>query len=618
MPIGPVHRNWLSRRHLGAIAAALALIALVFWVAFEVTMGTAVRGSGEQAQRRLALFDRTLEAIVERFHYLPVAISQARETRAALDNPDDPAAIEAANGFLSKLNETAGASEIFLMADSGSVVAASNWWTLTSLVGTNYSFRPYFADAMARGRAEYYAFGISTNVPGLFLSQRVDGPDGPLGVAVIKVNLGEIEATWWRSGELLGIVDVNDVTILSTRPDWRYRPLQTIPRSQIAAIAGQQRYGENGIENVGIITDRWFSRGNEFALLAGSDPETAGYFMLQELRLPKHGWRILSFTPLAPIYAGALTMASAAALACAALILIVVLLEQRRRLVAHRLADHNRLEQRVAERTEDLHAMNEQLRAEIAERVRAEKAERDAQQGLVQAAKLASLGQALAGVAHEVSQPVAALTTHLASARLLEQRRGGSELGPILGAMDKVVERLATLTGHLKTFARKETQVAMTADIGTAIANALDLTDHRLRQVGIDVEYRRPRPPIGVSANPVHLEQVLINLIANAADAMQDASMRVLSIGVSSDGQLARITIADTGTGIADADMGTLFDPFFTTKPAGKGLGLGLAISYGLIRDSGGTIAVRSIPGQGSTFTITLPALAVGANRATA
>ncbi|QYO75987.1 ATP-binding protein [Devosia salina] len=618
MPIGPVHRNWLSRRHLWAIAAALALIVLVFWVAFEVTLGTAVRGSGEQAQRRLALFDRTLEAIVERFHYLPVAISQARETRAALDNPDDPAAIEAANGFLSKLNETAGASEIFLMADSGSVVAASNWWTLTSLVGTNYSFRPYFADAMARGRAEYYAFGISTNVPGLFLSQRVDGPDGPLGVAVIKVNLGEIEATWWRSGELLGIVDVNDVTILSTRPDWRYRPLQTIPRSQIDAIAGQQRYGENGIENVGIITDRWFSRGSEFALLDGSDPETAGYFMLQELRLPKHGWRILSFTPLAPIYASALTMASAAALACAALILIIVLLEQRRRLVAHRLADHNRLEQRVAERTEDLHAMNEQLRAEIAERVRAEKAERDAQQGLVQAAKLASLGQALAGVAHEVSQPVAALTTHLASARLLEQRRGGSELGPILGAMDKVVERLATLTGHLKTFARKETQVAMTADIGTAIANALDLTDHRLRQVGIDVEYRRPRPPVGVSANPVHLEQVLINLIANAADAMQDASMRVLSIGVSSDGQLARITIADTGTGIAEADMGTLFDPFFTTKPAGKGLGLGLAISYGLIRDSGGTIAVRSIPGQGSTFTITLPALAVGANRASA
>jgi len=180
--------------------------------------------------------------------------------------------------------------------------------------------------------------------------------------------------------------------------------------------------------------------------------------------------------------------------------------------------------------------------------------------------------------------------------------------------MDKVVERLATLTGHLKTFARKETGVAMQADIGTVIANALDLTDHRLRQVGIDVEYRRPRPAMTVMANPVHLEQVLINLIANAADAMQDAPMRVLSIGATGSDGMVRITISDTGTGIAEADMATLFDPFFTTKPAGKGLGLGLAISYGLVRDSGGSLTVRSIPGKGSTFTVSLP-LAVDAGQ---
>jgi C4-dicarboxylate-specific signal transduction histidine kinase len=608
-PIGSHWRGLFAPRHLIAAGAAMVLVLMVFWVAFEMTLSAAVRDVEVQSQRRLALFDRTLEAIIERYHYLPSAISQAPETRAALENPGDPSAIEAANGFLSQLNDTAGASEIFLMEDSGSVVAASNWWTLTSLVGTNYSFRPYFADAMARGRAEYYAFGMSTSVPGLFLSQRVEGPDGPLGVAVTKINLGEIEAAWWRSGELIGIVDLNDVVILSTRPDWRYRPLQTIPRTQFAAISGQQRYGENGVDNVGIITDRWFSRGAEFALLAGSDPETSGYFVLQELRLPKHGWRLLSFSPLAPLYGGAFTMATAAAMACAALLLIIVLFEQRRRLVAQRLADHEQLELRVAERTEDLHAMNEQLRAEIAERIRAEKAEEDAQQNLVQAAKLASLGQALAGVAHEVSQPVAALATHMASARLIEQRRGGTEMGPILSAMDKVVERLSALTGHLKTFSRKQTRSPMQADIGTVIANALDLTDHRLRQVGVDVEYRRPRPPIGVAANPVHLEQVLINLIANAADAMQETPLRVLSIGVASDGGTARITIADTGTGIAEADMATLFDPFFTTKPAGKGLGLGLAISYGLVRDSGGTIAVSSRPGKGSTFTVSLPAL---------
>lgn len=607
MPFTSILRNLLSRRQLIVTAIGMVIVLLVGWVAFEVSLTGAIQGAGTQAQRRLALFDRTLETIVERFHYLPAAIAQSRETRQALEHPDDPAAVDAANGFLSKLNETAGASEIFLMDENGSVVAASNWWTLTSLVGTNYSFRPYFADAMERGQADYYAFGISTSVPGYFLSERVDGPDGPIGVAVTKINLGEIEATWWRSGELIGIVDVNDVVILSTRPDWRYRPLQTIPRSRIERVVTQQRYGENGIDNTGIITDRWFSRGAEFALLAGNDPETSGYFVLQELRLPKRGWRLISFTPLPPLYGGAFTMALAAALACAAVLLIAVLFEQRRRLVAQRLAEHERLEQRVAERTEDLHAMNEQLRAEIAERIRAENAERAARDTLVQAAKMASLGQALAGVAHEVSQPVAALATHIASARLVAARREDPEITQILGTMDKVVDRLSALTGHLKTFARKETRTSMQADLGAIIANALDLVDHKLRAFGVDVEYRRLRAPITVSANPVHVEQVLINLFSNAADAMEHRAIRVLSIGIVRRGAGVEIAVADTGQGIEPSEIGNLFDPFYSTKAAGRGLGLGLAISYGLVRDIGGAITVSSRPGQGSTFVVTLP-----------
>ena len=605
--MGHLQRNLMDRRHVIGTALGLVLVSLVGWVSFEMALNSAIRQAEEQSQRRLALFDRTLEAIIERFHYLPVAISQAREARNALDHPEDPGAVEAANGFLSKLNETAGAGEIFLMDENGSVVAASNWWTLTSLVGTNYSFRPYFADAMQRGKAQYYAFGISTSVPGYFLSQRVDGPDETIGVAVTKIHLGELEAIWWRSGELIGLADANDVVILSTRPDWRYRPLQTIAQTRAEAISAEQRYGDNGVDNTGILTDRWQSRGAEFAYIAGNDPEASGYFVLEELRLPKLGWRLLSFIPLAPLQTGAMIVASAAALGCAALLLIIVLFEQRRRLAVQRLGEHMRLEQRVAERTEDLHAMNAQLRAEIAERVRAEKAEREAQAGLVQAAKLASLGQALAGVAHEVSQPVAALNTHLASARLLDQRQGGSELSPVIAAMDKVAERLANLTGHLKTFARKQGQGAMQADTGNAIANALDLVDHRLRQAGIDVDYRRPHPPIVAALDPVHLEQVLINLFANAADAMADRPMRVLSISVRTEAGQVRIAVADTGIGMEPDEMASLFDPFFTTKPAGKGLGLGLAISFGLVRDGGGTLSAQSQPGKGSTFTIVLP-----------
>ena len=603
-------RDLLHRRQLISAGVALALVLAIGWAAFEFALAGAIANAGQQADRRLALFDRTLEAIIERFHYLPSSIALAAEAHAILADPENAELREAANGFLSKLNDTAGAGELFIMAPDGNVVAASNWWAYDSFVGENLAYRPYFEEAMRDGDAKFYAVGTVTGVAGYFLTRRIDGPAGPLGVAVTKINLGEIEANWWRSGELIGIVDINDVTILSTRPDWRYRPLVPIDPAEVARIAEQRRYGEAGMGEAPIAADIWPSRGTQFAYIAGDDPEVSGLFILDELRLPTHQWRLVSFTPTGPLFRAAWTAAAAAALGASALLLIVVLLIQRRRIVAQRLADHERLEQRVAERTEDLHITNEALREEIAERIRAEKAEREAQHGLVQAAKMASLGQALAGVAHEVSQPVAALTTHIASAKLIAAQRNDTDIGGILSTMDKVVDRLAALTGHLKTFARKETRVEAQADLNTVIANALDLVDHKLKAFGIDVEYRRHRGKLTVLGNPIHLEQVLINLIANAADAMEHSPIRVLSIGLSKHERSAGIAVSDTGSGIEATELANLFDPFYSTKEAGRGLGLGLSISYGLVRDIGGTITVESRPGKGSTFTVRLPLVA--------
>ncbi|MDB5614201.1 MAG: sensor histidine kinase [Devosia sp.] len=600
-------RELLHRRQMILAGLALAMVLATGWAAFEVALSGAIANAGQQSDRRLALFDRTLEAIIERFHYLPSSMALAAETRAILADPANPDVREAANGFLSKLNDTAGAGELFIMAPDGNVVAASNWWAYDSFVGENLGFRPYFEEAMRDGDAKFYAVGTVTGVAGYFLTRRIDGPDGALGVAVTKINLGEIEANWWRSGELLVIVDINNVAILSTRPDWRYRPLSLIGPGDASRIEGELRYGTSGLDNQPIAADIWPSRGASFAFVAGTDPDTSGLFLLDELRLPTHQWRLLSFTPTGPLLRDAWVAAAAAALAAAALLLIIALLVQRQRIVAQRLADHDHLEQRVAERTEDLHITNEALREEIAERIRAEKAEREAQHGLVQAAKMASLGQALAGVAHEVSQPVAALTTHLASAKLIAARDQDSDIAPILGTMDRVVDRLAALTSHLKTFARKETRVEMQADISTVIANALDLVDHKLKATGIDVEYTRHRGKLSVTGNPVHLEQVLINLIANAADAMEHQPIRVLSIGIRKTVKSVEITVTDTGSGIAASELANLFDPFYSTKDAGRGLGLGLSISYGLIRDIGGAITVVSKPGKGSTFTVRLP-----------
>jgi two-component system C4-dicarboxylate transport sensor histidine kinase DctB len=596
----------LDRRRALLVGGAALVIGAVAWIAFELDLGRSIANANTLADRRLALFDRTLEANIERFRYLPEAVAQSEESHAVLENPDERS-VEAANGFLSRINETAGADEIFVMNAEGEVVAASNWWTLTSLVGEDYSFRPYYAEAMEHGAAKYYAYGLSTSVPGYFLSERIEGPDGAIGVAVAKVNLGEIEAVWWRSGELIGILDVNGVAILSTRPDWRYRPLLPMDPARAQRVASEARYGENGIENRSILADRWPSRGTEFAYIAGTDPEASGYFLVRELRLPTHGWRIASFTPAGPIFANARTSAAAAGLGTAALLLLIGLLVQRQRTMALRLADHDRLELRVAQRTAALHAANERLRAEIAERQRAEQARRDAQEGLVQSAKLASLGQALAGVAHEISQPVAALATHLASARLLETRRPDPETSTILAAMDRVVQRLSALTGHLKTFARKQDGQAQSCELTTAIEAALELAEHRLRALEVTVRFEPPASSIIVRGNPIHIEQALINLISNACDAMETGSERVLDIELIVRDATATIAISDTGPGIAPGDLPNLFDPFFTTKQAGKGLGLGLSISYALMGDMGGTITAENLPEGGARFRIVLP-----------
>lgn len=603
-------RELFHRRRLLLGALVALAIATSGWVAFEVALSGALRSAGEQADRRLVLFERTLQAIIDRFHYLPSNIALAAEIRDVLAEPANAERREAANGFLSRLNDTAGAGELFVMDTAGRVIAASNWWAYDSFVGENLSYRPYFEEAMADGEAKFYAVGAVTGVAGYFLARRIEASEGPLGVAVTKINLGEIEANWWRSGELIGIVDVNNVTILSTRPDWRYRPLSPLAPGDYARIEPQLRYGPQGAGDRPVAADIWPSRGTSFAYIAGDDEDTTGIFMVDELRLPAHQWRIISFTPTGPLFRGAWIAAVAAGLAMAALVLIAALLWQRRKLVAQRLAEHERLEQRVAERTEDLYITNEALREEIAERIRAEKAEREVQDQLVQAAKLASLGQALAGVAHEVSQPVAALTTHLASAKLLAAQRQDKEVGAVLGTMDKVVDRLAALTGHLKTFARKQTAAPIEANIGTVITNALDLVDHKLRQVGIDVEYRRPSQSLDVAGNPIHLEQVLINLLANAADAMAGQKVRVLSIGVRQRGGKVEIAVSDTGVGIPPEALASIFDPFYSTKGPGEGLGLGLSISYGLVRDLGGTITATSPAGRGATFTVTLPLLA--------
>lgn len=600
-------RPGVSPRALAWLLVGAVVSACAAWAGYEVSLRAGVSATALDNERRLLLFERTLEANIERFRYLPSTISQSREVREVLSAPLEEQRRLEANSFLSNLNSTAAADELFILDMRGEAIAASNWWSRQSIVGSQLEVRPYFEEALRTGSAKYYAVGLTTHVPGYFLAERIDGPGGPLGVAVAKINMGEIEAIWWRSGELIAIVDVNDIVILSTRPDWRYRALRTPPEQMVERIGEDLRYGERQIGLTGVVADLAPWRGASRAHIESTDPEVDGDFLVLQLRMPLHGWTLLSFAALEPLFATARVGAVATGMGTAGLLLGTALFIQRRRLIAARLGEHERLEERVNMRTIELRAANKRLEEEILEREAAERESRSAQEKLVQAAKLASMGQALAGVAHEISQPLAALNAQIASAKALARNKDTDKITTVLDTMGSVLSRLSALTGHLRTFARKETNISIISDVVQIVHNALELSDHKLRSYDIDVRFDPPAAPLYVLGNPIHLEQVFINLISNAADAMEEEDERVLGVAIHNPGGEVHLVFSDTGGGIPPEVMSTLFDPFFTTKAPGKGLGLGLSISYGLIKDMGGTISAESRIGEGTVFTVSLP-----------
>ncbi|MBK1840224.1 HAMP domain-containing protein [Azospirillum sp. YIM B02556] len=289
---------------------------------------------------------------------------------------------------------------------------------------------------------------------------------------------------------------------------------------------------------------------------------------------------------------------------------IVTLTDMTERLEAQRI-----LERRVRERTADLRATNGRLEQAIAEHRRTERELREAQAELVQAGKLAALGQLAAGVGHELNQPLAAIRSYAHNGRKLIELGRTEEADGNLGKIADLTARMANITNHLKRFARRPDTRLGAVELEPVIQGALSLFGNRLREeaVAVAVELPDGGPPLRVRAEEVRLEQVLVNLLSNALDAVAGVPVRRILIraeasGGGQDGQAdgVRIEVRDSDPGIAAGTVGQIFDPFFTTKPVGTGLGLGLSISYNIVRDFGGVLSVAGSGPGGTAFVLTL------------
>ena len=586
-------------------AAALLATAAVVWAAGAVVGARArVEARAEAravASTAVALHAEVLRSELEKHRSLPFVLAEDADVQALLLRPGARVA-HVLDAKLEGLSERTRAAVIYLLDAQGLTLAASNWRRPDSFVGSRYGFRPYFSGALRDGVAESFALGTVSGRPGLFLARRVGPAAAPLGVVVVKVEFDALEAAW-RQGEAPAFVtDADGVVVITSEPTWRFAVARPVTALRRASLAAERRFGSARLSPLPLEAT------SDGVVRLGSG-QAGRVFAPAEVAAAAPGWRVHLLQPVERDTGAEVTSARALALLAAVLLWIGVALLLRRREAlqlhsAEREAARGRLEAEVAARTAELRDANGRLRVEIDERRRAEGHLQLLQEELVQANKLAVLGQISAGVAHEINQPLAAIRTYAETAvRLLDRERPGSareNLHTIAG----LTERIRLITDELRAFARKAPRGFGHADVEEAISGALLLTAATLKRGGVRLTRCGDSAGLVVIAERLRLEQVLVNLLQNAAEALADARDPEVRVAVANTATEATIEVSDNGPGLSPAMAGTLFTPFSTDKA--QGLGLGLVISRDIVGEFGGRLEAIAGHEGGAAFRITL------------
>jgi len=575
-----------------AIALAALLAGFMTW---QMVYRSAFRELADVQRADLVLARQSLGSEIERFRNLPRVLRHDERLRALVDDPGAPGRAGLVNTFLATIRDQTNADELFLLDDSGLTIAASNYDTPLTFVGQNYRFRPYFRDAMETGSGQFYAVGATTGRPGYFLSSRIDG-ESETGVIVVKVDMATFATAWRDNAPGTALMDRDGVVFLSGDPDWQYRPFVALTDEARGRIEASRKYTGIDLQAAEPLYTPELERE---ALDKGR--AIAGDTMLSLLPVGENSWTLIGRAQLAPVTRSALTGAVLAGAAALLLAGILVIMRQRQSILRMKLDRNAELEAKVAERTAE-------LAQEIEERKRTEEELRDAQESLVQSAKLAALGRMSAAIVHEVSQPLAAMDMTLATAGVHTKSGDTTRTAAALDHARETVRRMQRMVKHLKTFARRDAGKLSDVDIQSCIEGAIALAEPRRKAVDAEIEIGARAEDVCVRAGPVRLEQVFLNVLINAFDAVDGRTERRVTVDTLTGDDAVTVRIADTGVGIASDDLARIAEPFFSTKETGEGLGLGLSISTSIIEDFGGTLRIESEPGSGTAVLIRLPA----------
>ena len=718
----------------------LFVVSLIYLTLF--TRQQALEELHQQASSELERYRVSVEQRLDRFRSLPELLADHELLTDAVTGAEEER-VGQANLYLHRAVDLVNALDIYVMDSAGYTRASSNWFKETSFIGRNFSFRPYFTDAMKGQSGRYFALGSTTNKRGYYFSHPMHRNGEIIGVVVVKIDLDQIEERWNNPATEVMMSDEDGVIVISTEPDWMFKTLSPLSDEQMKRIAESLRYGDQPLNSLNVakrsVEDELFEiitvlQNESENSSAPAELETRQYLLLADqisntgltvrylanlqtvedrvlvvqlittilgvlivlaslvafqrrrIRIERERYveresrvrkeqeariegvinntqvglslidtagKIEYFNPVLERLLGyrldqiigkpfhellspqdqlllkryielevatreqhlklevdclnangriipvELTLSNMEQSGRYHLIVTLVDITERREHLQALQRAQNDLERRVAERTEDLQAANKKLLSEIENH-------QLTQNELVQAAKLATIGQMSAGINHELNQPLTAIRNYADNALKFQALNNAERVTSNLQQIASLTQRMANILHPLKEFSRKQDPQQSSVSLRDLRDGAMSILYGQLERQNVVITWPEEADRIWLKADLMRMEQVMVNLINNAAQAMEQSSIKQIQIRPESCGEQIAISVCDSGPGLSHEALEQIFTPFFTTKEQGLGLGLGLSISQRIVESLGGMLSAHNLPEGGAEFRILL------------
>ncbi|WP_394200941.1 ATP-binding protein [Shewanella waksmanii] len=602
MPLSKKNKKHISVILLFAIGLA-ATLRIAYW--FHLDQG--LLQTKAQSQTQLKQLQSFIDGALSRYESIPHVLSTNPLLSQALYHQQSPQAIQDVNAYLEEVQNITEALDIYLLNQDGVAVAASNWQTSYSFVGKDFSFRPYFTEAIDGELGRYFAVGVTSNKRGFYFSYPIYPSEKTasqstkaanskqvIGVIVVKVDISDIESQSTRiargSGYEFAISDLDNIIFLSSQRDWRLHAFLPLDQQTQININASKRYANRVITSLDIAPS-YQQTGVKYRLFSINQADQPDHRLLEiKSLMNKAGWRLHILTPVQPVYQRmpAILLLYAALYVAAALALLFSL--ERRKNISQMQQAKQQLEQRVKNRTQALEASNAKLK--------------DTQDELIQAAKLTVIGSLSASINHEINQPLAAIRSYAQNTKTMVERGRLDMVSTNVDTIITLTDRLAAIVAQFKSFTRKSHGQDSAIDLHQCIQDSLTIVQPEIDKQGIALTLALAKERLEIWGDSIRLQQVLVNLMSNAISAMKHSPSKRLHIATQS-GHPLTITITDSGTGIQANKIDRIFEPYYTSTS--HGLGLGLSISQRIIEAMNGKIGVENAAAHGAIFTITLP-----------